>query len=180
MDVFEFFNYGSRGVIDELKPHAVLLRHAHIGTEHLLLAITKTDATLAQLMGVSYSEILTSITEVIGYGSPLQGAIGWRPFTPELRSVIEESPRIMRANRHFPLTPLHLLQSMITQDGAPTRVYLRHAGIDVDQLLRRLEYQMRLLPSWSTFTTPHTQYVPLFQKQYTADEVLRIVSPKGY
>lgn len=178
--MFEFFNYESRSVIDELKPNATLLRHAHMGTEHLLLSIAKANTPLSQLIGISYSEILTSITDVIGYGSPLQGTVSWRPFTPELRGVVEESPHIMRANRHFPLTPLHLLQSMVAQDSAPTRVYLRHAGVDVNELLRRIEYQMRLLPSWSPFTTPHSQHVSLFQKQYTADEILHIVSPRGY
>ncbi|MET0979670.1 MAG: Clp protease N-terminal domain-containing protein, partial [Candidatus Saccharimonadales bacterium] len=137
--MFEFFSYSSRDVIDELKPHAILLRHAHMGTEHLLLGITKSNAPLAQLMGVTYTQVLTSITETIGYGSPPQSVIGWRPFTPELTRVIEESLCVMRAHRHFPLTPLHLLQSMLAQDSAPTRVYLRHAGADVDELLRRLE-----------------------------------------
>jgi prophage maintenance system killer protein len=92
---FRRFTDQARQVVFHAGQEAQLLRHGHVGTEHLLLGLVFDDEGLAakalESLGLSLGEIRHQVTAITGQGEHIpQGRI---PFTPQAKRVMELSLR---------------------------------------------------------------------------------------
>src|SRR5262245_13738159 len=78
------FDDGAREVMVEAQKEADSLRHAYLGTEHLMLALAKRGVE-----GVSYDAARKQVVERIGEGDEQWVAGLPRPFTPRAKRILE-------------------------------------------------------------------------------------------
>jgi prophage maintenance system killer protein len=88
---FRRFTDQARQVVFHAAQEAQLLRHGHVGTEHLLLGLVFDDEGLAakalESLGLSLGEVRHQVTAITGQGEHIpQGRI---PFTPQAKRVME-------------------------------------------------------------------------------------------
>jgi prophage maintenance system killer protein len=92
---FRRFTDQARQVVDRAVLEAHLLRHGHVGTEHLLLGLVSEDEGLAtkalESLGLSLAEVRHQVMRITGYGQ--HAAPGTIPFTPQAKKVMELSLR---------------------------------------------------------------------------------------
>ena len=138
------FTDRARRAVRLAQEEALLLRHGHVGTEHLLLGLLYEGEGVAahvlESLGISREDVRGQVDEIIGHGqSPPQGDI---PFTPAarraLRLALQES---LQLGHRYIGTEHVLLALLCAVDGVPAQV-LGAAGADHgrvrDQVLRLL------------------------------------------
>ena len=142
--MFRRFTDRARRAVHLAREEALLLRHDHVGTEHLLLGLLYEGEGVAahvlESLGISREDVRGQVDEIIGHGqSPPQGDI---PFTPAarraLRLALQES---LQLGHRYIGTEHVLLALLCAVDGVPAQV-LGAAGADHgrvrDQVLRLL------------------------------------------
>jgi ATP-dependent Clp protease ATP-binding subunit ClpC len=91
--VIERFSTHAREALAAAEREARSLKHAQIGTEHVLLGLLRVEESVAaqalRLMGVTYRKARRRITALVDTGAGRStGAIG---FTPRVREVLEDA-----------------------------------------------------------------------------------------
>jgi ATP-dependent Clp protease ATP-binding subunit ClpC len=108
--VLERFNDGARRVVALGQEESRLLKHNHIGTEHLLLGlIRQRDAVVASVLdslGIEYAAAREQVVTVVGIGS---GPSGYIPFTPRAKKALELSFRESQRLGRDIVQPAHIL-----------------------------------------------------------------------
>ena len=142
--MFQRFTDRARRAIYLAQEEAQLLRHDHVGPEHLLLGLLYEGegvaATALESLGISLEGIREQIEEIIGHGqSPAEGHI---PFAPQAKKALEVSLREALQLGHSYIGTEHVLLALLCAvDGVPAQV-LGAAGADHgrvrDQVLRLL------------------------------------------
>lgn len=116
-----------------------MLRHDHIGTEHLLLGLLHDDTPIGVALGavgVSLAGARDRIGQSQGRGKEPHGHI---PFTARAKRVLEESLRHAQRLGHGHITRAHLLRALVdVRDGAAART-LVELGVDLDALAARAD-----------------------------------------
>ncbi len=120
--MFKRFTKGAREVVTEAQNEARLLGHTHIGTEHLLLALTRPGAGMAASvlagLGVTHEDAVSVIIEEVGRGPGELGPgdaealrqigidlddVRWKVERAFGRGALE--PKSRDRGRHIPFTP---------------------------------------------------------------------------
>jgi ATP-dependent Clp protease ATP-binding subunit ClpA len=144
--MFERFTDRARRVVVLAQEEARIFQHGYIGTEHLLIALARsevgagTDEALA-LVGLDDKIIRSRVLEAVGRGAV--PAPGHLPFTQQLKKVLEGALRTSLQMGDSYIAPEHLLLSLInhqlsygvagtilaeaTPEGAPTPLYFDKA-----------------------------------------------------
>ncbi|MBO3744166.1 ATP-dependent Clp protease ATP-binding subunit, partial [Actinoplanes flavus] len=138
--MFERFTDRARRVVVFAQEEARTLNHDHIGTEHLLLGLTRQGegvaATVLERLGVSLEAVRQQVEEVIGQGREPAG--GHIPFTPRAKKVLETSLREALQLGHNYIGTEHLLLGLVREgDGVAAQVLAR-LGADRDQVRRQI------------------------------------------
>lgn len=143
--VVKRFTAQARRVVVLGQEEARILRHDHMGTEHLLLGLlaegTGTAAQALHQAGITLDAARAEISEIVGCG--VEKPRGRIPFTPRAKKVLELALReALRLGHNF-LGTEHIVLGLIRErDGVAAQV-LAKRGIDLDQLretvLTRLE-----------------------------------------
>jgi ATP-dependent Clp protease ATP-binding subunit ClpC len=134
--VFERYTEPSRQVIVLAQEEARLMRHGHIGTEHLLLGLARVDdasssAPLAGL-GLTVERARAEVVRHVPVGSHDEsGAI---PFTGAAREALEVALREALGLGHSAIRPGHLLLGVLRQADGVARRVLVEAGGDVQSV----------------------------------------------
>jgi len=107
------------------------VRHAYIGTEHVLLALIREPGpggSLLLSLGADLDDARARLVSLIGLGHE-KAAPTTLPFTPRLRSALRESVR--EASKHGPdqAGPIHILRAILASDGVAAQI-LVSLGID--------------------------------------------------
>jgi ATP-dependent Clp protease ATP-binding subunit ClpA len=134
--MFQRFTDRARRAVHLAQEEARLLRHSHVGTEHLLLGLlyegeSVAAKTLASL-GISPEEVRGQIGEITGSG---QGSpAGSIPFTTQAKKVLELSLGEALALGHHYIGTEHLLLALLREgEGVAaqvlTRLGLGHARV---------------------------------------------------
>ena len=156
--MFRRFTDRARRAVHLAREEALLLRHDHVGTEHLLLGLLYEGEGVAahvlESLGISREDVRGQVDEIIGHGqSPPQGDI---PFTPAarraLRLALQES---LQLGHRYIGTEHVLLALLAAVDGVPAQV-LGAAGADHGRVRERV---LRLLSSGGGLADPHTRMV---------------------
>ena len=137
---FRRFTDRARRAICLAQEEALLLRHDHVGTEHLLLGLLDEGEGVAakalESLGVSREAVRAQVEEIIGHGTnPPAGQVA---FTASAKKVLELSLREALALGHHYIGTEHLLLGLLRErDGVAARVLVR-LGADHGRVLERV------------------------------------------
>jgi ATP-dependent Clp protease ATP-binding subunit ClpC len=142
--MFERFTDQARQVVVLAQEEARLMRHGHIGTEHLLVALARVDDQVATPMladhGLTAEKARAEVVAIIGVGNAEPG--GQLPFTPAAHDAVEATLRESLELGHDRVEPAHLLLGVLRQrDGVARRVL---AGAGAHPTESREEVERRL------------------------------------
>jgi ATP-dependent Clp protease ATP-binding subunit ClpC len=142
--MFERFTDQARQVVVLAQEEARLMRHGHIGTEHLLVALARVDDDVATPMladhGLTAERTRAEVVAIIGVGNAEPG--GQLPFTPAAHDAVEATLRESLELGHDRVEPAHLLLGVLRQrDGVARRVL---AGAGAHPTESREEVERRL------------------------------------
>ena len=142
--MFERFTDQARQVVVLAHEEARLMRHGHIGTEHLLVALARVDDEVASPMladhGLTAEKARAEVVAMIGVGNAEPG--GQLPFTPAAHDALEATLRESLELGHDRVEPAHLLLGVLRQrDGVARRVL---AGAGAHPTESREEVERRL------------------------------------
>jgi ATP-dependent Clp protease ATP-binding subunit ClpC len=142
--MFERFTDQARQVVVLAQEEARLMRHGHIGTEHLLVALARVEDDVASPMladhGLTAEKARAEVVAIIGVGNAEPG--GQLPFTPAAHDALEATLRESLELGHDRVEPAHLLLGVLRQrDGVARRVLAgagAHPTESRDEVERRL------------------------------------------
>ena len=142
--MFERFTDKARQVVVLAQEEARLMRHGHVGTEHLLVALARVDDDVATPMladhGLTAEKARAEVVAIIGVGNAEPG--GQLPFTPAAHDALEATLRESLELGHDRVQPAHLLLGVLRQrDGVARRVL---AGAGAHPTESREEVERRL------------------------------------
>ena len=142
--MFQRFTDQTRRAVHLAQEEALLLRHDHVGTEHLLLGLLYEGEGLAaqalKSLGISWDDVRGLVVEVEGQGQ--RSPTGPLPFTPQAKKALELSLReaLGRGQRHIGTE--HLLLGMLREadgDGEDVAVQvLARLGAGAAQVRERV------------------------------------------
>jgi ATP-dependent Clp protease ATP-binding subunit ClpC len=140
MDRFEKFNGPARTALSMAQEEAQRFRHNYIGTEHLLLGLTReADDVTAKVLtnvGVDLDYVRSAIELKIGRGdSILMGQIG---LTPRAKLVIQNAVDEARRLHHNHVGTEHLLLGLIQVDDGLAAIILTEHGVSLDNVRTRV------------------------------------------
>ena len=142
--MFERFTDKARQVVVLAQEEARLMRHGHVGTEHLLVALARVEDDVATPMladhGLTAEKARAEVVAIIGVGNTEPG--GQLPFTPAAHDALEATLRDSLELGHDRVQPAHLLLGVLRQrDGVARRVL---AGAGAHPTESREEVERRL------------------------------------
>ena len=128
--MFERFTNQARQVVVLAQEEARLMRHGHIGTEHLLVGLARVGDDVATPMladhGLTPEKTRAEVVAIIGVGNVEPG--GQLPFTPAAHDALEATLRESLELGHDRVEPAHLLLGVLRQRDSVARRVLAGAG----------------------------------------------------
>jgi len=128
--MFERFTDQARQVVVLAQEEARLMRHGHIGTEHLLVGLARVGDEVATPMlaehGLTPEKTRAEVVAIIGVGNVEPG--GQLPFTPAAHDALEATLRESLELGHDRVDPAHLLLGVLRQRDSVARRVLAAAG----------------------------------------------------
>jgi ATP-dependent Clp protease ATP-binding subunit ClpC len=128
--MFERFTDQARQVVVLAQEEARLMRHGHIGTEHLLVALARVGDDVATPMladhGLTPEKTRAEVVAIIGVGNAEPG--GQLPFTPAAHDALGATLRESLELGHDRVEPAHLLLGVLRQRDSVARRVLAAAG----------------------------------------------------
>ena len=156
--MFQRFTDRSRRVLVYAQEEARDLRHASIGTEHLLMGlILEDDGVAAQALGALGVTVDVVREKVVELAGPIHNpSPGSPPFTDRAKKVLEFSLREALQLGHSYIGTEHLLLGLVREgDGVAVQV-LSDLGVEMSQL-RALVFQMMSGQSGRDSSEPQEQ-----------------------
>jgi len=134
------FTDRARRAVRLAQEEALLRRHGHVGTEHLLLGLLYEGEGVAARalasLGISLEQVRARTEEIIGRGQdPPAGDI---PFTPQAKKVLELSLREALALGHHYIGTEHLLLGLLTEGESTVAQVLARLGADHARVRQRV------------------------------------------
>ena len=121
------FTDRARKVMSLAKEEAVALNSQKVGTEHLLLALSKEDNGIASQaladLDITHDDVLSEIKDMassattVPAGKDQPAEASKLAFTPAVITVMEKSFRIARENNQTYVSTEHLLLAIVTEGG---------------------------------------------------------------
>ncbi len=134
--MFKRFTAQARQTIVLGQEEARMLRHDHMGTEHVLLGLLAEGEGIAaqalQRAGITLDSARAEIEEIIGCGEAAPR--GHIPFTPRAKKVLELALREALHLSHSYLGTEHILLGLIREGGGVAARVLTTLGADLNQL----------------------------------------------
>ena len=139
--MFNNFTEEARKILVKAKEEMSILKHPYVGSEHLLLAILKSDNNVSKRLkqyNITYDTFKDKIIEIIGIGSKESE---WFLYTPLLKRVMENS--ILDSKEANSDVTVEILFSNLLEegDGVAIRI-LVSLGIDLDYLYNEFNYKV--------------------------------------
>ena len=156
--MFQRFTDRSRRVIVYAQEEARDLRHASIGTEHLLMGlILENDGVAAQALGALGVTVDVVREKVVELAGPIHNpSPGSPPFTDRAKKVLEFSLREALQLGHSYIGTEHLLLGLVREGDSVAVQVLSDLGVEMSQL-RALVFQMMSGQSGRDSSEPQKQ-----------------------
>lgn len=136
------FEEKTRKVLLMAKKEMKDLKHPYVSSEHLLLAILKTDNEVTQKLksyDLNYDVFKREIIKIIGKGSKESDYL---LYTPLLRRIIENATIDAKENNNGVVTVNHLFSSLLEEgEGVAIRILIG-MDIDIDELYSDFNYRI--------------------------------------
>ena len=137
--MFERFSDRARRVVVLAQEEARRLSHGHIGTEHILLGLTRESDGVAaralESLGISLDAVRQQVEQTVGQGQ--QAPSGYIPFTPRAKKVLELSLREALQLSHNYIGTEHILLGLTREsDGVAAQVLVK-LGADLNTVRQR-------------------------------------------
>ena len=129
--MFERFTERTRHVMVLAQEEAKLLRHDHIGTEHLLLGLVRDDGAAAEVLG-THGVTLEALHANVEHGTAEVAGPG--PFTPRAKQVLEGAFRESLQLNHDYIGPEHILLAIVRVGEGGAADLLTGLGVDTQEL----------------------------------------------
>ncbi len=146
--MFSKFDEISQKVLINAKKEMIELRHPYVGTEHLVLAILKTNNVVSNKLkelNLTYERFKEEIKKVVGVGSKKSE---WFLYTPLLKRVIEGAILDARENNDNEVSVENLFSSLLEEgEGIAIRLFIT-MNIDIDELYK--DFSKKLIKSTKT------------------------------
>ena len=130
--MFRRFTDRARRAVYLATEEARLLRHGHVGTEHLLLGLVYEGEGLAakamESLGLSLEEVRHQVIEITGHGQHTPA--GHLPFTPRAKKALELSLREALSLGHNYIGTEHLLLGLLREEHGIAARVLTGLGAD--------------------------------------------------
>ena len=125
--MFERFSEEARQVLVLAQEEARILKHAYIGTEHLLLALLREEeggaARVLYSLEVTVEKVRRQVIQIIGSGEEVPS--GQFPFTPRAKKVVDLAVREAASLGHHAVDTEHLLLGLLKErEGVAARILL--------------------------------------------------------
>ena len=150
--MFERFTDSARQVVIAAQAEARSLKHAYIGTEHILLGLLHEGGVAAAALaalGVDLAATRAQVIEVVGQGSEVPSR--QLPFTPMAKKTLEQALREALGLGHSYIGTEHLLLGLSRiPDGVAARILADHEVttnelvIEVSRLIARRQGRTEL------------------------------------
>ncbi|WP_433262038.1 Clp protease N-terminal domain-containing protein [Actinosynnema sp. CS-041913] len=138
--MFERFTERAQHVTVLAKKEAELLRHHHIGTEHLLIGLllegSGSAARVLMSLGLSPQNCVRHTAAIRGRGRELSA--GRLPFTPRAKRALEMAVRQAEALGHGRISTEHVLLGVLDEGDGGAVAVLARAGVSLDDVRERL------------------------------------------
>ena len=132
--MFGNFEEEARKVLVNAKKEMHDLKHPYVSSEHLLLAILKSENEVSEKLkgyDLDYDRFKEEIIKIIGKGSK---ASEWFLYTPLLKRILENATYDAKENNNGTVTINHLFVSLLDEgEGVAIRI-LMGMNIDIDEL----------------------------------------------
>ena len=132
--MFSKYSEDAQKVLLNAKKEMKDLRHAYIGSEHLLLSLLKLNKDFIKKMkeyGVSYSSFKDRLVDLVGVGDEEND---WFLYTPLLKRIIETASLVSKDASSKEINSEHLIYSILEEDeGIAIRV-LESFDVDIEEL----------------------------------------------
>ena len=132
--MFGNFEEEARKVLVNAKKEMFDLKHPYVSSEHLLLAILKSENEISEKLkgyDLDYNKFRSEIVKIIGMGSK---ASEWFLYTPLLKRILENATYDAKENNNGIVTINHLFASLLDEgEGVAIRI-LMGMNIDIDEL----------------------------------------------
>jgi excisionase family DNA binding protein len=134
---FDRFTKRARHVLSLAQEEAQRLQHNYIGTEHLLLGLTREGEGIAgqvlSKLGIEAEQIRTSVEAIIGHGERVV-PVGSMPLTPRTKEVIELAVDEAKRLKHRFVGTEHLLLGLIREGEGVAAKILESLGLQLEQV----------------------------------------------
>lgn len=141
------FTAEAQQTLSRAREEAPRLHHDFIGTEHLLLGLTKNDAVarLMQRLGIDRAKIPGEIEKWGGLGQPAPRIPANIPFTPRAKRALSLGAQEAHALHHSQISPVHIFLGLLLEDSGVASLVLRSLGVDT--VKTRIEIRRELAGS---------------------------------
>jgi ATP-dependent Clp protease ATP-binding subunit ClpC len=134
--LFERFTDRARRVVVLAQEEARMLNHNYIGTEHILLGLSREEGVAAkalETLNISVEAARQQVEEIIGRGQapPPSGHI---PFTPRAKKVLELAFREAMQLGHDYIGTEHILLGLIREGEGVGAEVLQRLGADLNRV----------------------------------------------
>jgi ATP-dependent Clp protease ATP-binding subunit ClpC len=131
--MFDRFNDQARRVVVHAQDEARMLNHHYIGTEHILMALTRDGDTKATQVLTAQKvyryDVWALILSIVGKGSSEHN--GHIPFTPLAKTSLELAMREAISFGHNHISAEHLLLALVRQtEGVAVEVLTTFGATD--------------------------------------------------
>lgn len=134
---FEKFTGRARRVLTLAQEEAQRLNHNYIGTEHIVLGLSRiSDGMAARTLtnlGVELTNIRTAVELMVGRGesSPTSSEIG---LTPRAQRIIELAVEESRRLNHDHVGTEHFLLALLREDEGVAVCVLKSLGVNLEEV----------------------------------------------
>ncbi len=116
--MFDRFTEQARHIVTVALDEARMMRHGHVGTEHLLVALADVPP-----LGMNRSSARAEVVKAVGLGDEPDAAGQMMPFTGAAQEALETSVHESMKLGHDTVEPGHVLLGLLRQrDGVALRV----------------------------------------------------------
>lgn len=128
------FNEEAQKILLNAKLEMIELKHPYIGTEHLILAILKSNTNLAKKLKdyeLTYDKFKEEIIKIIGVGSKKSE---YYLYTPLFKKIMQNAILDSKENNNGEVTIEHLFSALLEEgEGIAIRILIG-MGIDVEDM----------------------------------------------
>lgn len=135
------FTKKSAAIIEGAVEAASEMGHTYVGSEHILLSISRDGtSSAAEILidnGVSYDDIRREIVSLVGVGTPC--ILNHRYFTTAAKRILESAYKLALSDKKKQASPEHILAAIIREPSCSGSTVVRKGGGDIAGICNSLE-----------------------------------------